>query len=332
MTPTLDAVLRSWPREPWLLAGLALAAAVYLRGWLSYRRRDPARWYPGQPAAFLGGLAALALALASPIEPFSALLLSVHMVQHLLLMMVAPPLLWLGDPLLPLLRGLPAAVRSGWVGPLFGVPELRGLAGWVSKPVAAWVLFTAATWLWHVPAVYDLALRSPGLHYLQHACFLGTGLLFWYPVVRPFPARPRWSPWLLVPYLVLADVSNTVLAALFAFSDRVLYPYYTEVPRLGGSPLDDQAAAGVIMWVPGSVAFLLPLAAVGIRLMFPNRAAAPVARSPLPAPAPQPGRIPLPIVPSSPPTPWPTGPVPRPRFDLLVGRRGAQPARRRSFR
>jgi cytochrome c oxidase assembly factor CtaG/ferredoxin len=318
MSPTLDAALRSWPWEPWLLAGLVFSGAIYLRGWWVYRRRDPARWYPGQPAAFLGGLAALGLALASPIEPFSALLLSVHMVQHLLLMMVVPPLVWLGAPLLPVLRGLPAPIRSQWVGPLFGVPALRRFGGWLVRPVTAWVLFIAATWVWHVPAVYDLALRSPTLHYLQHACFLGTGLLFWYPIIRPFPFRPRWSLWVLVPYLLLADVSNTALAALLAFSDRVIYPYYAEVPQLaGGSPLNDQAAAGVLMWVPGSVAFLLPLAAIGVQLMFPPRAAGAAVRSLLPAPASPPGRIPLPLLTSSPPTGRAPGPAPGPGFDLL---------------
>ena len=142
----------------------------------------------------------------------------------------------------------------------------------LTHPGPALALYVAATWLWHVPAVYEAALRSAGLHYLQHACFLGSSLLFWYPVVRPYPARPRWSPWLLLPYLLLADVSNTVLSALLTFSDRVLYPHYGQVPRLAGiSALDDQAAAGVIMWVPGSVAFLLPLFAIGIRLLFGER-------------------------------------------------------------
>ena len=92
--------------------------------------------------------------------------------------------------------------------------------------------------------------------------------MFWYPIVRPFPARPRWSPWLLLPCLFLADLSNTALAALLTFSDRLLYPYYAEVPRLAGlSPLDDQSAAGVVMWVPGSTAFLLPLFGIGVQLL-----------------------------------------------------------------
>jgi cytochrome c oxidase assembly factor CtaG len=269
MSATLDAFLRSWPFDPWLLVALALTAGVYLRGFCVFHRRDPQRWHCGQPVAFLGGLATVFLALASPIEPFAALLLQVHMVQHLLLMMVAPPLLWLGAPLLPLLRGLPQPIRTDWVGPFARSPTLGRFFQRLTHPAVALPLFVAATWFWHVPAVYDLALRSPGWHYLQHVCFLGTALLFWYPVVRPYPGRPRWSPWLLLPYLLLADVQNTVLSAILTFSDRVLYPYYAQVPRLGGlSALEDQATAGVLMWVPGSLAFLLPLFGIGVGILF----------------------------------------------------------------
>src|SRR6516162_660517 len=112
MSATLDAFLRSWPFDPWLLATLLVCAGIYVRGWLVLRRRGSARWHGGRLAAFFGGLATIYLALASPIEPFAALLLQVHMVQHLLLMMVAPPLLWRGCPFFPLLRGLPASIRT----------------------------------------------------------------------------------------------------------------------------------------------------------------------------------------------------------------------------
>ena len=126
----------------------------------------------------------------------------------------------------------------------------------VNTPVSTTSTFCWATWLWHVPAIYVIALQSTGWHYLQHLCFLGTALFFWYPVVRPYPSQPRWSLWLLFPYLILADLQNTVLAALLTFSERVLYAPYAEMPRLGGlSALEDQSAAGVLMWVPGSVVY-----------------------------------------------------------------------------
>ena len=226
MSPTLDAFLRSWPFEPWLLAGLGLAAGVYLRGWLGLHRQNPQRWHAGQLSAFLGGLAVIYLALASPIEPFAALLLQVHMFQHLLLMMAAPPLYWLGEPMLPLLRGLPQPVRTYWGVPLLRSPALRAFFARLTHPAVTLALLVATTWLWHAPGPYELALRSNGWHYLQHACFLAAGLLFWYPVIRPYPSQPHWSPWLLLPYLILADVQNTVLSALLTFSDHVLYPYY----------------------------------------------------------------------------------------------------------
>lgn len=268
MSPTLDAFLRSWPFDPWLLAALVVSAALYLRGWRRLHRRDPERRHSGYIGAFLGGLTLLFLALASPIEPFAALLLQVHMLQHLLLMMFAPPLLWLGAPLFPLLCGMPQPIRVYWIAPLLRSPRLRRLGERLTHPAAVLPLFVLAAWGWHIPALYEIALRSNGWHYVQHLCFLAAGLLFWYPVVRPYPSRPRWSPWLLVPYLLLADVQNTALSALLTFAPVVLYPYYGEVPRLGGmSALEDQAAAGVLMWVPGSLVFLLPLFALGVQLM-----------------------------------------------------------------
>jgi cytochrome c oxidase assembly factor CtaG len=282
MSPTLDACLRSWPWDPWLVASCVVAAVIYLRGWLVLRRRHPLRWRRDYPVAFLGSLAAVYLALASPIEPLAALLLQLHMVQHLLLMMVAPPLVWLSMPLLPLLCGLPRPVRTVWAGPILSSRWLRGLLSRLTHPCAALAVFTTATWLWHVPPAYELALRSQNWHYVQHICFLLAGLIFWYPVVRPYPSRPRWSAWLLLPYLILADLQNTVLSAVLTFSAKVLYPYYAQVPRIGNvSPLDDQSAAGVIMWVPGSIAFLAPLFAIGVRLLYGNtkeRAGAPRVR------------------------------------------------------
>jgi cytochrome c oxidase assembly factor CtaG/polyferredoxin len=289
MNPMFDAFLRSWPFEPWVLASLSLTAGVYLRGWLSLHRRDPRRWPCSQPVAFAAGLLALYLALASPIESFTSLLLQVHMLQHVLLMMIVPPLVWLGAPLFPLLLGLPRPIRRYWAAPLMRWQRLRRTLETVTHPVPALVLFTATTWLWHLPPIYEFALLSYGWHYLQHICFLGTALLFWYPVIRPYPSRPSWSPWLLIPYLILADVQNTLLSALLTFSDQPLYSYYVERPRLGNlSALEDQAAAGVLMWVPGSVAYLVPLFVIGVRLLFGAANTSSRRRVPRQAPIPDP--------------------------------------------
>ncbi len=268
MNPTLEAFVCSWPFAPWLTASLLLSAVIYIRGWFLLRQRDAHRWRLRRLAGFMAGLAAIFLALASPIEPFASLLLQLHMIQHLLLTMVAPPLLWLGSPLIPVLRGLPEPIRTYWVAPLMRSRAIRRWFRGLTHPFFALPLFTSVIWSWHVPAFYNIALRSTEWHYVQHACFIVMGLLFWYPVVRPYPSRPRWSSWLLFPYLVLADVQNTVLSALLTFSDRVLYAPYAEAPRIGGlSALGDQSAAGVLMWVPGSLIYLLPLFVIGIRLL-----------------------------------------------------------------
>src|SRR5436190_7402497 len=143
--PTVEAFLRSWPFDPWLVGGILLTAGIYVRGWLVFVRRGSPRWDRPQLFAFLGGLAAIGVALASPIDPFSNFLLQVHMVQHLLLMMVAPPLLWLGAPMLPLLRGLPAPVRRYWVGPVMRQEWIRNGIHVLTHPCAAWVLFVGST-------------------------------------------------------------------------------------------------------------------------------------------------------------------------------------------
>jgi cytochrome c oxidase assembly factor CtaG len=279
MNPAIDAFLRSWPFNPTLVVSLVITAAIYLRGWFALHGRAPRRWSGGRLVAFLGGLAALFVALGSPIESFSSLVLSLHMVQHLLLMMVAPPLIWLGAPFFPLFRGLPGPVRADWVAPVLRMRGLHRFFQRLTHPLAALPLFVGTVWLWHAPTPYDWALRSDAAHYLEHAFFFGAGLLFWFPVIRPYPSRPTWSPWLLFPYLILADVQNTLLSALLTFSDRPLYAYYTELPALAGlSALRDQAAAGVIMWVPGSVAYLVPLFAIGVQLLFRGRAEGGTAR------------------------------------------------------
>ena len=280
MNPAVDAFFRSWPREPWLWASLLITAAVYLRGWQSLRRSDPARWSGAKATAFLGGILSVGLALGSPNETFAGLLLQLHMVQHLLLMMVAPPLLWLGAPLFPLLRGLPSGIRQAWVLPLLRWKWLRRIGARLTHPLVALPIYVAATWLWHVPAAYELGLRSPAWHAVQHACFLGAAMLFWHPVVRPYPTVPRWPLWLLFPYLILADVQNTVLSALLTFSSTPWYEHYANVPRLCGiSVLSDQATAGLVMWVPGSVAFLLPLFWLGVAMLEGPRAKQPGRRA-----------------------------------------------------
>jgi cytochrome c oxidase assembly factor CtaG len=194
------------------------------------------------------------------------------MMQHILLLTVAPALLLLGDPLLPLLCGLPDSLRRSLVAPLLRWRSLRDAAHALAHPLAALLLSSVIFWSWHLPALYQLALRVPAIHVVEHASFVAGGLLFWYPVVQPWPSRPRWPSGAMIPYLLAADVQNTVLAALLTFSDRGLYPFYEFHSRaMEAAALDDQVLAGVIMWVPMSFAYLVPAALLTIRLLSPAK-------------------------------------------------------------
>jgi len=266
-------LLASWTLDPWVVAPLALAAGIYVCGWRRLHAQVPRRCGAGCLAAFLGGLVAIAVAFESPLHALGAQLLQAHMLQHLLLMMVAPPLFWLGAPVLPLLFGLPRGILRTCVGPLFAWPVLTRVCRWLVHPPVAWVVYVGSAWAWHTPALYERALASEFWHETQHICFLVTALAFWWPVVQPWPSRPKLPPWGIVLYLVLADLQNTVLCAWLVFAERLIYPSYAAVPHLWGiSALDDQAAAGALMWVPGSVAFLLPVAWSIGQMLSPNKA------------------------------------------------------------
>jgi cytochrome c oxidase assembly factor CtaG len=259
-------VFQSWTFDPWIMTPLVLTAGIYVRGWRDLHRRLPRRFAVWRLIAFQAGLFTLFLAVSSPLHPLAEHLLQFHMVQHLLLMMVVPPLLLLGAPLLPLLRGLPRSMLQHGLGPLFASAALQRLAHFLTHPIVCLLAFTVSNVAWHLPVFYELALRSEFWHNVQHVCFLGTGLLFWWPVVHPWPSRLRWPRWAMIPYLLFADVQNTALSAFLIFSERVLYPTYAAGPRLWGiSPWDDQAAAGAIMWVPGSVIFLIPVVVLATR-------------------------------------------------------------------
>jgi cytochrome c oxidase assembly factor CtaG len=273
-----SAALASWAFLPVPAFGLAATALIYLRGWRKLHRQVPSRYPLSRLMFFLAGLAAVYLSLASPLDAFASFLLTAHMVQHLLLTMIAPPLLLLGAPQLPLLCGLPRRIASQVLGPFLQWSLLKKLAYRVMHPGVCWVLFILSNIIWHFPALYELALRSPGWHKIEHFCFLATALLFWWHVIQPWPSRPYWPRWAMIPYLLLADLQNTGLAGFLSFYDRVLYPTYETAPRLGMNPMDDQAAAGAIMWVPGSIAFIVPAALIAVQFLSPKHLVRPSQR------------------------------------------------------
>jgi putative membrane protein len=268
MLPASKAIFAEWT-PPIVLTGILIFTGIlYTRGWLAIRRTRRGQFSLLRLGSFLGGLGIIWLAIASPLDGFADVLLSAHMVEHLLLMSFAPPLLLLGYPLVPLLRGLPRGVVVPLLGPVLRTRTLRQLAHTLTTPIVAWLAMNLIFLGWHIPAAYDFALEHERWHEFEHMCFLGTSILFWWPVVRPWPTRARSGDWLLLPYLIMADIVNTALSAFLAFCDRPVYPYYLREPNpFGISPLSDQRAGAVVMWVVGSLVFLVPAAVLTIRLL-----------------------------------------------------------------
>jgi cytochrome c oxidase assembly factor CtaG/polyferredoxin len=267
-----NAVFSSWDLNPWVLIPAAMFGALYGRGWWQLHRRAPDRFSFSQLIAFLAGLITVLCALLSPLDAFAGWLLTVHMIQHLLLMMVAPPLILWGAPYLPLLSGLPRRFSIDGIGPFLSSTVLRRMARFVSHPVFCWSAFIVVNVAWHVPVMYELALRSPTWHRVEHFSFLCTALFFWLPVIQPRPWVAHTPRWLILPYLILADFQNTALSAFLIFYDRVVYPTYATVPRISDlTALEDQAAAGALMWVASSVFFLVPLGLITMQLLSTRR-------------------------------------------------------------
>ncbi len=272
MTTASDFIFAQWS-TPWpLTAAIVGFGAIYLRGWLAIRRTRPAYFRQWRLAVTLLGLLALWVALASPLDAFADALLSAHMIQHLLLISIVPPLLLLGSPVVPVLRGLPRAFTRTVLGPVLGSQSLLWIGRLATKPIFAWVALNLTFLLWHVPAAYDYALWNQPWHRLEHLCFLGTALLFWYPVIQPWPARRHRLGWGILLYLVTADFANTALSAFLAFVDRPVYRYYLIRPNpFHVDPVSDQAVGGVIMWVIGSIAFLVPAVLRTMQLLQGDR-------------------------------------------------------------
>ena len=260
--------MNDWALPPYLTFCSLLAIALYLRGWRRGRLLRPAELPPWRAACFCTGILSFWLAIASPIGAFDDVFLTAHMVQHLILMSIAPPLILLGAPSVPFLRGLPRSIIRGFVGPLLRFRVLRQIGHDLFHPATGWLALNLAYLGWHIPAAYELALRSDAWHEVEHACFFSTSILFWWTVIQPWPSRTVWSRWATIPYLLTADLVNTALSAFFAFSGRVLYASYaSQLRTMSFSPLDDQVAAGAFMWVVGSVLYLVPAVAIVFHLV-----------------------------------------------------------------
>jgi putative membrane protein len=268
MPPESRAIFAEWSPPIVLTGTLIVVGLVYTRGWFVIRKTRRDQFPPWRLGFFLLGLATIWVAIASPLDGFADVMLSAHMVEHLLLMSFAPPILLLGWPVVPLLRGLPRGVTVYLLGPLIRIEPLRHLGLVLTTPLVAWLAMNLIFFGWHVPAAYDFALEHEHWHEFEHLCFLGTSILFWWPVIRPWPTRESYNGWLLLLYLVMADIVNTLLSAFLAFCDRPVYPYYLREPNpFHISPLSDQRAGAVVMWVIGSLIFLIPALLLTVRLL-----------------------------------------------------------------
>jgi cytochrome c oxidase assembly factor CtaG len=258
--PTAVSLLLGWTFEPIP----TLAIAVTIGWWLwAVRRVDAA--HPRNPVprrrtvAFLSGMLALAFALISGIGRYDTSLFSVHMVQHVLLMLVAAPLLALAAPVTLVLRLSSSETRRRWLFPILHSRPVR----FVSHPVFAWVMFAAMMWGTHFSALFNASLEDPLTHDLEHVLFLTGALLFWWPAVALDPAPTRIGHPARIGYLFTQMTQNTFLAVVILNATAVLYPHYATLVRPWGiGALDDQRLAAGIMWIAGDAVFLTAILAV----------------------------------------------------------------------
>ncbi len=245
--------LTGWLFEPSIILGLAVLYGGYLLAATRLRGRFPGSLplTRGQLAAFSSGILVLLFALLSPLDQLGDdYLFTAHMTQHLLLTLVAPPLLLAGTP--------------GWMfEPLRLRRQALNLARYLGSGYVGFLAFNFVFAIWHVPSWYDAALYSSPVHILEHLMFIGTALMTWMPVMSPTPLLPRLAPPVQVLYLFMQSLPPTILGAIIAFAPSPLYLFYMTVPRLWGiSVMDDQLYAGLIMWVGGAFIWLFALTIV----------------------------------------------------------------------
>ncbi|RMG89690.1 MAG: cytochrome c oxidase assembly protein [Chloroflexi bacterium] len=278
MNPILKAALLSWGWRIDVIIVLALAGTIYTRGWWVLRRRTAQvrNWSKRRPGLFRRQLAVpehlvlywlgiffIGLALLSPIDVLGEQLFLMHMVQHLLLVMVAPPLLLLANPMAVMLWGLPGKgryVAGGVVGRLLHRDSAtRRRIRQVTQPGIVWMLWAVMVFGWHDPGAYNAALRSELVHDVEHLTFFVAGMLFWWHVTGAGPRiHPGFSQVGRIAFTLAAIPPNMLTGVVLAFARAPVYSYYESVPRLWGiSVMTDQQLGGIIMWIPGSMMYLI---------------------------------------------------------------------------
>lgn len=249
--------LTSWTLEPLALVSIVTAATLYLAAVRRVDRAHPLNPVPRRRiVAWLAGLGVIGVALFSFVDVYATSLFSVHMVQHLLLAMVGAPLLLLGAPITLLLRVASPETRQRRILPVLQSRPVRV----IGHPVVGWLVLAVVLWASHFSPIFGAALDDPGVHAVEHALYLGAGLLFWWPVVGADPHPYRMSHGLRFGYALLAMPLNSFLGLVLFVTPVVLYEHYATLQRIWGpTPLEDQQLAGGIMWAAGDLIFLVPL-------------------------------------------------------------------------
>jgi putative copper resistance protein D len=258
--PDAGSILLGWTFEPLPTLGIVVALAWWRWAVGRVNAAHPSNPVPRRRSvAFVGGMAALAVALLSGIDRYDTSLFSVHMVQHVLLTLVAAPLIAMAAPITSLLRVASRATRRRWILPMLHARLTRILA----FPVVAWLIFAAVLWVSHFSPIFDAALEDPLVHDLEHAAYLASALLFWWPAVALDPAPWRMPHPVRALYVFLQMSQNTFLAVVLVNAQTVLYPHYATMARAWGpTPLVDQQMAAAFMWVVGDLIFLAAIMAV----------------------------------------------------------------------
>ena len=252
--PSLGVVLSTWSGDPLPWIGIVLAITLYLAAVRIVDRAHPANPVPRRRiAAWLAGVAVVALALVSAVHIYAGSLFTVHMVQHLLLAMVAPPLLALGAPVTLTLRAASVSVRRSILLPVLHSWPVKA----ISWPPVGWTFFAVVMWATHFSPLYNAALENQALHSAEHLLYLIAGVLFWWPVIGADPIRWRLSPIARMAYLAAQMPFNTAVGLAIYYAPTILYPHYALLGRTWGpDPLTDQQVAGIVMWGLGDVILL----------------------------------------------------------------------------
>jgi putative membrane protein len=247
----------SWTFDPSVLVGVLVLVLLYLKGWR--RARDPREPHPpgfGRLALFSAGILTILIALVSPLDSLGDQLMVMHMVQHMLLLDIAPILLILGLTkvlLRPVTRRLNTIERR---------------AGYLAHPVFAVFLYVGFLWLWHIPAIYDQAQGNGAVHALEHLCFFSAGALYWWHVLSPIRSRMRLGGMGPIAYMTSAKLLVGILGIVLAFAPRVIYPFYAHKPHYWGlTPLQDQSMAGLVMALEQSIVMGIALVVLFVQML-----------------------------------------------------------------